>query len=88
MTPAGFGQPFVKPEQMTKGYMYAFVLDSNFRTNFQPVQQADILFRYSLTSSKPARRPTATHRDFGWSVHNPLIGVVVNGGRQGTFEDR
>jgi alpha-mannosidase len=86
-TPAGFGQPFVKPEQMTKGYMYAFVLDSNFRTNFQPVQQSDVLFRYSLTSNK-GPQANSGHRDFGWAVHNPLIGVVANGGRDGPFEDR
>jgi hypothetical protein len=86
-TPAGFGQPFVKPEQMTKGHMYSFVLDSNFRTNFQPVQQGDILFRYSLTSNK-GPQANSDNRNFGWSVHNPLIGVVVNGGRDGPFEDR
>jgi alpha-mannosidase len=87
VTPAGFGQPFVKPEQVTKGHMYSFVLDSNFRTNFQPVQQADILFRYSLTSSK-SPRANSEHRNFGWAVHNPLIGVVANGGRNGPLEDR
>lgn len=86
-TPAGFGQPFVKPEQMTKGHIYAFVLDSNFRTNFQPVQQADILFRYSLTSNK-GPQANSDNRNFGWSVHNPLMGVVANGGRTGPFEDR
>jgi hypothetical protein len=87
VTPAGFGQPFVKPEQVTKGHMYAFVLDSNFRTNFQPVQQADILFRYSLTSSK-GPQANSDNRNFGWAIHNPLIGVVANGGRNGPFEDR
>jgi hypothetical protein len=86
-TPAGFGQPFVKPEQVTKGHMYAFVLDSNFRTNFQPVQQGDILFRYSLTSSK-GPQANSDNRNFGWAVHNPLIGVVTNGARNGPFEDR
>jgi len=87
VTPAGFGQPFVKPEQMTKGYMYSFVLDSNFRTNFQPVQQGDILFRYSLTSGK-GPQANSESRNFGWSAHNPLIGVVANGGRDGPFENR
>ena len=86
-TPAGFGQPFVKPEQVTKGHMYSFVLDSNFRTNFQPVQQGDILFRYSLTSNK-GPQANSDSRNFGWAVHNPLIGVVANGGRTGPLEDR
>jgi alpha-mannosidase len=80
--PADYGRAFVTPEQLTKGYMYAFVLDSNFRTNFQPVQQADLLFRYSLTSSG-GPQANRVHRDFGWSIHNPLTAVLVNGGRQG-----
>jgi hypothetical protein len=82
VTPADFGRDFVKPEQLTKGHMYAFVLDSNFRTNFQPVQQADILFRYSLMS-EAGPQANSKHRDFGWSVHNPLTAVLTNGGRQG-----
>ncbi len=82
VTAPDFGQPFVKPDQLTKGHMYAFVLDSNFRTNFQPVQQADILFRYSLTSAA-GPQANSKHRDFGWSVHNPLMAVLANGGRQG-----
>jgi len=32
--PPGFGADFVTPEQVTNGYMYAFVMSSNFRTNF------------------------------------------------------
>ncbi len=82
VTPADFGRDFVKPGQLTKGHMYAFVLDSNFRTNFQPVQQDDILFRYSLTSHA-GQRPNRERRDFGWAVHNPLLAVVVNGGKPG-----
>jgi hypothetical protein len=87
VTPADFGRDFIKPEQLTKGHMYAFVLDSNFRTNFQPVQQADILFRYSLTSGA-GPRANSEHRDFGWSVHNPLLAVLTSGGRQGTLESQ
>jgi len=87
VTPADFGREFVKPEQLTKGHMYAFVLDSNFRTNFQPVQQADLLFRYAITSSAGPKANSA-HRDFGWSVHNPLLPVLVNGGRQGPLESQ
>jgi alpha-mannosidase len=87
VTPPGFGEPFVKPDQLKNGYIYAFVLDNNFRTNFQPVQQADILFRYSLTSSK-GPRVNSTNRNFGWAIHNPLIGVVEKGGRIGPLGNR
>jgi hypothetical protein len=78
VTPPDFGRDFVKPEELTKGHVYAFVMNSNFRTNFQPVQQDDMLFRYSLTTHKGGWKQ-ARCRDFGWSVANPLIGVVVNG---------
>ena len=87
LTPPNFGQPFVGPEQMTKGHLYSFVIDSNFRTNFQPVQQSDILFRYSLTSH--AGTPTNGQcRDFGWAAHNPLIGRLVYGEKEGPLERR
>lgn len=87
VTAPDFGQPFVTPEQLTNGYMYAFVLNSNFRTNFQPVQQSDLLFRYSLTSHD-GPQANRVNRDFGWSAHNPLTGVVINGPRQGALDGR
>ena len=87
VTPPGFGEPFVKSDQLRNGYIYAFVLDNNFRTNFQPVQQADILFRYSLTSGE-GQRANSANRNFGWAIHNPLIGVVEKGGRTGPLGDR
>ncbi|NLH15885.1 MAG: hypothetical protein GX455_04850, partial [Phycisphaerae bacterium] len=85
LTPPKFGQPFTTAEQMNKGHIYAFVMNSNFRTNFQPVQQGDILFRYSLTSHEG----DWTHggcRDFGWSFSNPLIAVQVEGHKDGRIE--
>jgi alpha-mannosidase len=84
-TPPDFGREFVKPDEIKKGHMYAFVLDSNFRTNFQPVQQGDMLFRYSITAHT-AKWREGRHRDFGWAVGNPLIPVLVHGKRQGTLE--
>jgi len=85
VTPPGFGREFVKQAQLTKGYMYSFVLDSNFRTNFQPVQQADMLFRYSITTHKGGWKEGRC-RDFGWAICNPLIGVQVNGKKEGTLD--
>ena len=32
--PAGYGAPFVQPEQISRGHMYAFVMDSNFPYEF------------------------------------------------------
>jgi len=87
VTPPDFGREFVKPGELTKGHMYAFVLDSNFRTNFQPVQQGDMLFRYSITTHKGGWKE-GRPRDFGWATGNPLIAVRVNGKREGTFDKK
>ena len=84
VTPPDFGRQFVKQNELIKGYMYAFVLDSNFRTNFQPVQQGDMLFRYSITAHKGEQRQDLA-RDFGWSVCNPLVPISIDGKRQGTL---
>jgi hypothetical protein len=80
--PPNYGEPFITKDQVRKGYMYAFVMDSNFRTNFQPVQQSDILFRYSITS-QDGDWLRARPRDFGWSVGNPLTASVLTGPRKG-----
>src|SRR5512139_2355887 len=74
VTAPDFGRPFVRPEELTKGHMYAFVLDANFRTNFPPLEQADMLFRYALTTHRGSW-DEGTPRDFGWSVGNPLAAV-------------
>ncbi|MHC4110824.1 MAG: glycoside hydrolase family 38 N-terminal domain-containing protein [Planctomycetota bacterium] len=76
VTPPGFGREFVRQSQLTKGYMYSFVLDSNFRTNFQPVQQGDMLFRYSITTHEKGWKE-GDCRDFGWAICNPLVPVQV-----------
>jgi hypothetical protein len=78
VTPPDFGRDFVKPEELTKGHVYAFVINSNFRTNFQPVQQDDMLFHYSVTTHKGGWKQGRC-RDSGWSAANPLVGVVVEG---------
>jgi len=72
--------------EMTKGHMYSYVINNNFRTCWQPTQLGDILFRYSVTSHKGnwiEGRP----RDFGWAVKNPLIPVPVTGKSNGNLPD-
>jgi alpha-mannosidase len=80
--PPGFGTAFVTPDQVTEGHMYAFVMSSNFRTNFQPVQQSEILFHYSLTTHEGDWRNGDCAR-FGWGVANPFIVDSVHGKRNG-----
>jgi alpha-mannosidase len=80
--PPGFGADFVKPEQVTKGYMYAFAMSSNFRTNFQPVQQSEILFRYSLRSHEGDWQKGDCAR-FGWANADSFIVDNVHGRKDG-----
>ena len=87
VTPPDFGRAFVKADELKKGYMYSFAMDSNFRTNFQPVQQGDMLFRYSVSTHKGDWRKGGVRR-FGWSVGNPLMAAVVEGKRQGKLEKK
>lgn len=82
--PPGYGAAFVTPEQVTRGHMYAFVMSSNFRTNFQPVQQSEIVFHYSLTTHDGDRRDGGRAR-FGWGVANPFIVDSVRGKKDGSL---
>jgi alpha-mannosidase len=81
-TPPDFGREFVKPADVTKGHMYSYVLNSNFRTNFQPLQQGDFLFLYSITTHEGDWKEGRA-RDFGWAVGNPLVPVCVSGKKEG-----
>ena len=80
--PPGYGADFVTPQQVTKGHMYAFVMSSNFRTNFQPVQQSEILFRYSLTTHEGNWQKGNCAR-FGWAAANQFIVDDVHGKKDG-----
>lgn len=80
--PPGYGAAFVTREEVTRGHMYAFAMSSNFRTNFQPVQQSEILFHYSLTTHKGNWREGSC-APFGWAVANPFIVDSVHGKRNG-----
>ena len=62
--------------------MYAFVMSSNFRTNFQPVQQSEILFHYSLTTHEGHWQKGDCAR-FGWAFSNPFIAEDVRGKKDG-----
>ena len=53
-------------------------MESDFRTNFQPVQQSDILFRYSVTAHTGDWREGQCTQ-FGWSVGNPLLAKTIQG---------
>jgi len=78
VTYPGYGHEFLKPGEIKKGHIYSYVMNTNFRTNFQPIQVSDMLFRYSFTSHKEGWKDGKA-RDFGWGVLNPLIPVFMKG---------
>jgi len=80
----GYGHEFLKPGEIKKGYVYSYVMNTNYRTNFQPIQVTDMLFRYSFTSHEGDWREGKA-KDFGWEVQNPLIPVFMKGKRKGAL---
>lgn len=83
VTPPGYGHDFLRdPVQLEKGHIYSYAMVNNFRTNFQPVQVADTLFRYTITSHPPAGSDPmkwSKARDFGWAASIPLVPVCMVG---------
>ncbi|MBN1422692.1 MAG: hypothetical protein JXP34_28205 [Planctomycetes bacterium] len=84
VTPPDFGRPFVTAEDLTRGHLYAFVLSTNFRTNFPTAQRGDLLFRYALGTHRGDWRSGAP-RDLGWAACNPLVALEVDGPREGSL---
>ncbi len=84
LTRPDFARDFLKPDKLSKGHMYSYVMESNFHTNFRPVQQGDMLFRYSITTHKGGWKE-GRPRDFGWAIGNPLIPVCISGEKEGPF---
>jgi len=76
---------YVQPNEVKHGYMYAYVLNSNFRTNFRATQQDDLLFRYSITTHT-GDWTSGQPRNLGWSVSNPLIPAGVFYRQKGTLD--
>lgn len=87
VTPPGYPSKELRVEEFRKGYIYSFVLENNFRTNFYMTQIGDLLVRYSLTSHRGNWRNDMTMKH-GWNVSNPLIPVFVEGGREGILPSK
>ena len=84
VAPPGFGHAFLEPCELSKGHIYSYVLDSNFRTNFHPAQQGDMLWRYSITTHTGDWQE-GKPRDFGWAIGNPLMSLPVDGDNEGAL---
>jgi len=87
VTPPGYPNEELRVKKFEKGYIYSFILENNFRTNFYATQAGDFLLRYSLTSHKGSWKEEAaiTH---GWNSLNPLIPVFAEGGRKGMLSSK
>ena len=85
VTPPEFGHEFKKSGEFSKGYMYSYIMNNNFRTNFENIQVTDTLFRYSLTTHKGGWREGGAH-NFGWAISNPLVPVCMNGKKEGPLK--
>lgn len=82
VTAPGYGDPFLKPGEITKGHIYSLVMYNNYQTNFINVQPSEFMCRYSFTSfprEANAGQDPANARDFGWDVTNPPVGVWMEG---------
>jgi hypothetical protein len=83
--PSGYGDAFLSsPAQLEKGHLYSYLAVNNFRTNFEPFQVADLLFRYSLTSHPGDWRQAGSTR-FGWAAAAPLEPVFLHGPQAGDY---
>lgn len=82
VTAPDFGRPFVRPEEITRGHIYFFVHASNFRTNFPVIQQAELLYRFTIGSFAGGWEGGEAAL-LGWSVAYPLTGVAIEGPSDG-----
>jgi hypothetical protein len=69
-TPPGFAAEFLRdPAQLACGHIFSYAAVSSFRTNFQPVQPGEMLFRYRLTTlPKGPANPLAANASWMASV--------------------
>lgn len=84
VTPPGYPNKELRVKEFKKGYIYSFVLENNFRTNFYMTQTGDFLLRYSLTSHRGNWKNGIAIRH-GWNTSNPLIPVFTIGDQKGSL---
>lgn len=72
---------FQKVSHVDKPYIYSYVLNNYWNTNFKSAQQGGLLWRYDVTSSSDTSLGYATR--FGWNQRVPLIATFRPGGGTG-----
>lgn len=63
-------------------YIYSYVMNNMWQTNFQGDQPGYVSFRYAISSNKGEGMEDTAR--FGWEVSNPLQASVIDGAQQGT----
>jgi len=63
------------PVEMKNGYLFAYVMNNYWHTNYKAGQDGDFLFRFALTSR--AKSDPAASARFGAAVASPLMAVTA-----------
>jgi alpha-mannosidase len=69
-----------------KGWLYSLVMQNHLMTNTPWAQEGDYLFRYAVSTHGADWTWNDAHQ-FGWSFMSPLRAYVVEGARQGAWQE-
>lgn len=83
LAPRTFHPP-LKPEDLSKGWIYSLLFYNNFGTNFYVSQPGSVLFRYVFTSASGEVGDAQSAR-FGWEAVTPFEQIVTMPERERTL---
>ncbi len=69
-------------DRVEKPYIYSYVLNNYWDTNFRAAQEGGLTWKYDITSTSDTSMQFAT--DFGWGSRVPLTATLRPGGGYGT----
>ncbi len=69
-------------DHVKKPYIYSYVLNNYWDTNFRAAQEGGLLWKYDITSTADTSMRFAT--EFGWGTRVPLTATLRPGGGSGT----
>lgn len=77
VAPPGYAHPPLRPEDMSRGWIYSNAFSNNFGTNFSVSQNGDVLLRYAITSCAGVSEDADACR-LGWEAVTPLEHLFTN----------
>jgi hypothetical protein len=80
----GYGHPFLKAGELTRGHIYSVLMVHNYRTNFINAHAGEALFRYAFAPRVGPRLDGQAHA-FGWGAADPPLAIWMKGPQQGTL---